>query len=130
MAMNVWWPSYFSCFSSTSMKRKLKDISAFSQVMVKQRTSQFLISHWKLMQAWRLSSLLSNACTLQQKRSMPPGLQPVSNPSTFTSVLNPMLRWTHKWKQRWFIPSTFCPFQKTLLCIFLEDMEKTIYFVD
>ncbi len=41
----------------------LSGIPGFSQVLVKQRTLQFLKSCWKLMQARRSYSLLSNTCS-------------------------------------------------------------------
>ncbi len=45
----------------------LSGIPGFSQVSLKQRALQFLITGWKLMQARRPSSLLSNACTLASR---------------------------------------------------------------
>ncbi len=42
-------------------------VEGLSQVSVKQRTLQFLISRWKLMWARRSSSLLSKACTLANR---------------------------------------------------------------
>ncbi len=45
----------------------LSGIPGLCQFSLKQRTLQFLISHWKLMQARRSSSLLSNASMLASR---------------------------------------------------------------
>ncbi len=65
-------------------------LNVIGQVSMKQKTLQFLIFHWKLIRAPRLSSLLSvyyNAWTLESRRwSVWPRLQLVFNPSTLPSM--------------------------------------------
>ncbi len=84
-AKNCWWPSFFSCFSSTSMKRdciitqcimpSMLMSLARNNPLVEWRCPVFQDlakfrwnkGHYSLVYSFRSSSLLSNACTLASR---------------------------------------------------------------